>query len=177
MVNCKHFPTFLRLRAASLELGDERSNSAQKTWAVESCSCPAGYSGLSCESCDFGYTRVNGTLFSGECRKCECNGHASTCDPFTLECGECLHNTQGRNCEECREGFYGNSLTGSIDDCKPCKCPLLPASNNFSPTCSSASSSYDKYSLKKEDYVCTRCPRGYEGSHCERYVGSRTYTC
>ena len=31
--------------------------------------------------------RVRNVLFGGECRKCDCNGHSATCDPFTFECG------------------------------------------------------------------------------------------
>jgi hypothetical protein len=54
---------------------------------VEKCHCPVGYEGLSCESCSYGYTRVNGTLFAGECRKCDCHGHVAICDAVTLKCG------------------------------------------------------------------------------------------
>ena len=41
-------------------------------------------------------------------------------------------------------------------------------SNNFSPTCEAATLDFDKYSIAPEEYVCTACPRGYAGSHCER---------
>ena len=82
---------------------------------------------------------------------------------------ECQHNTEGPNCGSCKAGFYGNPSNGAPDDCKPCKCPMDTASNNFSPTCQSvASNDYDKYSLAPEEYVCDACPRGYAGAHCER---------
>ena len=33
-----------------------------------------------------------------------------------------------------------------------------------------AESKFDKYSIAPDEYVCDACPRGYAGSHCERYV-------
>ena len=63
-----------------------------------------GYTGLSCETCDYGYTRVNNTLYRGTCVKCDCNGHAETCDPVTRKCGPCQHNTRGENCQMCASG-------------------------------------------------------------------------
>ena len=72
-----------------MEFGSQQSLNLQKTLAVELCTCPIGYKGLSCEECSFGYTRVEGKLFQGECRKCDCNGHAATCDQITLECDVC----------------------------------------------------------------------------------------
>ena len=44
------------------------------------------YPGFSCEKCNYGYTRVGGKLFEGECRKCDCNGHAATCDQNDFKC-------------------------------------------------------------------------------------------
>lgn len=78
----------------SISEGNELSSSL-----VEHCKCPIGYSGLSCESCDFGYVRVyeNSTTHErlGKCVPCSCNGHAATCDPHTHQCGQCIHNTFG----------------------------------------------------------------------------------
>lgn len=69
---------------------------------VEQCKCPIGYSGLSCENCEFGYVRLyeNSTAHDrvGKCLPCSCNGHAATCDLNTNKCGECLHNTFGERC-------------------------------------------------------------------------------
>lgn len=66
---------------------------------VEQCKCPIGYSGLSCETCEFGYVRIyeNSTAHDriGKCLPCSCNGHAASCDLETNRCGECLHNTVG----------------------------------------------------------------------------------
>ncbi|KOB72038.1 Wing blister, isoform G [Operophtera brumata] len=73
-------------------------------------------------------------------------------------CGPCQHNTTGPNCERCLPGHYGNPVQGA---CKPCACPLFNASNNFSPNCVLASAEGD-------EYVCTQCPDGYSGDHCEK---------
>ena len=40
-----------------MEVGSTKSLSLKKTVAVEKCSCPEGYAGLSCELCSYGYTR------------------------------------------------------------------------------------------------------------------------
>ncbi|KAF9423453.1 hypothetical protein HW555_001262 [Spodoptera exigua] len=72
-------------------------------------------------------------------------------------CGPCQHNTTGPHCERCLPGHYGNPVQGA---CKPCACPLYEASNNFSPNCALASAEGD-------EYVCTQCPDGYIGDHCE----------
>ena len=75
-----------RLHTAALEFGSEQSLNLRKTIAVEQCLCPPGYDGLSCENCGYGYTRRNNSIFRGECLKCDCNGHAASCDPYTLRC-------------------------------------------------------------------------------------------
>ena len=36
--------------------------------------------------CDAGYRRVDNVLYGGECRLCDCNRHAASCDPFTGVC-------------------------------------------------------------------------------------------
>ena len=156
------------LHTAAMEFGAEASLSLTRTRAVEKCSCPPGYTGLSCEGCGYGYTRLKNIIYKGICRECQCNGHAATCDPFTLECGQCEHNTVGKHCDTCAEGYYGNAKLGRPNDCHPCKCPLDVPSNNFSPTCKMATIDYDKYSLAPEEYICDACPVGYEGAHCGR---------
>ena len=56
--------------------------------SVESCSCPPGYKGLSCEDCAPGWTRGTqgrGDIPLGTCEPCNCLGGGS-CDPETGEC-------------------------------------------------------------------------------------------
>ena len=55
--------------------------------SVEQCQCPPNYQGLSCEECAPGYYRVESGPHGGYCVRCECNGHADTCD---VETGICI---------------------------------------------------------------------------------------
>lgn len=131
---------------------------------IEKCACPNGYTGLSCESCDYGYVRrmMNTTthLEQGVCVKCNCHGHSPSCDPDSSGDCRCEHNTVGENCERCSPGHYGNPLAGTPDDCKACACPLEDSNNNFSPSCQMDPEA-------NRGYVCTQCPMGYTGDHCE----------
>lgn len=61
---------------------------------VEECKCPQGYTGLSCESCESGYTRQRSGPWLGRCVREE---------------------------EPCRPGTYGDPARGIT--CKPCPCP------------------------------------------------------
>uniref|UniRef100_T1J8M8 Uncharacterized protein n=1 Tax=Strigamia maritima TaxID=126957 RepID=T1J8M8_STRMM len=123
------------LMSVFMEVGSTNSIGIRKLKSIETCRCPLGYSGLSCDKCLPGYRRVNNTIFGGECRKCDCNNHATSCDSFTGECHTCQHNTVGRHCEFCLTGFYGNPKIGTPLDCQRCACPLEDPRNNFSPTC------------------------------------------
>ncbi|XP_025159598.1 laminin subunit alpha-1 isoform X2 [Harpegnathos saltator] len=133
---------------------------------VEMCECPEGYEGLSCERCTWGYARVvtNGTNLQDHhiCVKCDCNGHVESCDILMGECGTCLHHTVGPKCDRCAIGYYGIATKGTSEDCEKCACPLSIESNNFSPSCQ-----LDDPTDINSGYVCTQCPEGYTGDHCE----------
>ncbi|XP_076086554.1 basement membrane-specific heparan sulfate proteoglycan core protein-like isoform X4 [Mytilus galloprovincialis] len=130
---------------------------------VESCRCPEGYRGLSCEECAVGYLKDT----NNRCIRCSCNGHASACDPATGVCLNCQDNTEGERCERCATGYYGDSTTGTPNDCRPCPCPLTVPSNQFSRSCY----------LESDGLVtCDRCPPGYIGRKCERCDTDRGYT-
>ncbi|XP_046866451.1 laminin subunit alpha-1 isoform X2 [Drosophila willistoni] len=156
--------------SGGMELG------AQASSRVEQCICPAGYTGLSCESCSFGYKRIYENTTShqlvGKCIPCPCNGHSNSCDLQSGRCGDCMHNTFGERCERCQLGFYGNPLQGTPNDCKRCACPLLEDENNFSPSCQLKSYNYMDLNpqfelIEHAEYICTQCPEGYTGDHCQ----------
>ncbi|XP_064605903.1 laminin subunit alpha-2-like [Liolophura sinensis] len=152
--------TVSKLKDVKLEVAMETAEASDEPMgSVEKCACPEGYTGMSCEKCEVGYRRVNNTLMRGECRRCDCHGHASHCDPVTGICQNCGDNTAGDHCERCRLGFYSNSTAGDRDRCKPCGCPLVAAFNKFAVDC-----------VMKEDnsdYVCVGCHTGHVGLHCE----------
>ncbi|XP_060517066.1 laminin subunit alpha-1 [Cylas formicarius] len=154
------------LEKAVMSFGNENAN--YEDGSVEKCSCPSGYTGLSCESCSFGYVRIyansSGNTQESFCGKCDCNGHSESCDANTGECF-CEHNTVGEKCERCSVGFYGNPLRGTETDCKRCACPLENDANNFSPSCQLDYVTTDDRG--GGSYVCTQCPKGYTGDHCE----------
>ncbi|XP_058485060.1 laminin subunit alpha-1 isoform X1 [Solea solea] len=148
----------IRLRSVSLDVADSGSDSGIQAVAVETCECPWGYSGTSCESCLPGFYRVGGVMFGGNCMQCECNDHAVECDMDGV-CLECEHNTTGPHCDHCLPGFYGDATEGTTHDCRPCPCPLTEPSNRFSPTCVLATSG---------QVSCDQCQVGYTGVNCER---------
>ncbi|KAH8251255.1 hypothetical protein KR032_004153 [Drosophila birchii] len=156
--------------SGGVELGGQSSSQ------VEQCLCPAGYTGLSCEGCAFGFKRIyeNTTdhQLLSKCIPCPCNGHSNSCDLQSGNCGDCMHNTFGDRCERCRLGFYGNPLQGTPHDCRRCACPLSEDSNNFSPSCQLKSYNYRDLNpqfevIEHAEYICTQCPEGYTGDHCQ----------
>ncbi|XP_052760298.1 basement membrane-specific heparan sulfate proteoglycan core protein-like isoform X2 [Mya arenaria] len=135
---------------------------------VEDCRCPEGYTGLSCERCADGYLRVSdGRDGLGRCVRCNCNKHATSCDPESGRCLDCQHNTEGDRCDRCMAGFYGVATAGTPNDCRPCPCPLTTRPNQFSSTC---------FLADDNQVTCDRCPTGYTGRQCgqcaEGYVGN-----
>ncbi|KAH0951656.1 hypothetical protein HN011_011263, partial [Eciton burchellii] len=74
----------------------------------------------------------------------------------------CEHHTVGPKCDRCAVGYYGIATRGTKEDCKKCACPLSIESNNFSPSCQ-----LDDPTNVNSGYVCTQCPEGYAGDHCE----------
>ncbi|KAF1373388.1 hypothetical protein PFLUV_G00260050 [Perca fluviatilis] len=133
---------------------------------IESCICPPGYTGLSCQECAAGFFRQPVSELSSQnlksllvrpCVRCRCNDHSERCHPETGACQGCEHHTSGPSCERCAPGYYGN-VSGSISDCSLCACPLRD--NSFSPSCVSEGDF--------GDFRCTACQTGYEGRYCER---------
>ncbi|PBC25348.1 Laminin subunit alpha [Apis cerana cerana] len=126
--------------------------------SVEQCQCPPNYQGLSCEECAPGYYRVQSGPHGGYCVRCECNGHADTCDVNTGICLDCKDGTTGDHCEFCEQGYYGNATGGTPTDCLICACPLPVPSNNFATGCQ----------VNEEgNKISCDCLPGYYGARCE----------
>ncbi|XP_075940171.1 laminin subunit alpha-2 [Anarhichas minor] len=148
-----------RLHSFSMQVANPSARAESKASAVESCSCPPGYAGTSCETCIPGFRRVNGNLYNGVCEACHCHGHTSECHELTARCLDCSHHTTGPHCDSCLRGYYGNATRGSPADCQPCACPLNLPSNNFSPTC---------HLGEEGELLCDQCQPGYTGPRCDR---------
>lgn len=104
---------------------------------VEECSCPVGYTGLSCESCAHGFVRQNTGSWLGRCVP---------------------------DAEPCRPGTYGDPFRGII--CRECPCPLTTTGNNFASTCSLGPDGKPICHCDR-GYVgerCEECDRGYVGN-------------
>uniref|UniRef100_A0A673N5J0 Cell adhesion molecule-related/down-regulated by oncogenes n=1 Tax=Sinocyclocheilus rhinocerous TaxID=307959 RepID=A0A673N5J0_9TELE len=160
-----HIRTIYDNRMASVSLSDISMDTTSKEFTlqgnprdVEECRCPAGYSGLSCESCSPGFERAPGP-YLGICAGCNCNGHASACDPISGHCLSCQHNTEGPQCDKCKPGFFGDPSRGRYDDCKPCPCPYTETSRRFSDTC---------FLDHDNQATCDACRPGYTGRRCEK---------
>merc|ERR1719187_1879386 len=71
-------------------------------------------------------------------------------------------NTGGDNCEMCADGFFGNAVAGTPDDCQMCPCPYVEdgAGGYRTGMC---------YELEghPESPICSECPTGRIGSRCE----------
>nr|XP_054772039.1 laminin-like protein epi-1 [Lytechinus pictus] len=128
---------------------------------VERCRCPPQYQGLSCEQCAEGHYRLPGSgPYLGQCVPCNCNGHASQCDPKTGQCLNCQHNTEGDQCERCKNGYYGDAPSGEPDACKICSCPQPVENLNFAQTCT--------FSPEGEQFCI--CQPGHTGQYCDQCV-------
>ncbi|KAH0617776.1 hypothetical protein JD844_016351 [Phrynosoma platyrhinos] len=117
---------------------------------VETCSCPPGYLGDSCQECSPGFYRENRGLLTGRCVPCNCNGNANRCVDGSGICINCQHNTAGEKCEYCKEGYFGDASQGN---CRVCRCPYT---NSFASGC-----------VENDGDIQCFCKEGYTGMHCE----------
>ncbi|KAF3698526.1 Laminin subunit gamma-2 [Channa argus] len=130
-------------RGAGVQLGDSWRLPAR--W-VQTCSCPQGYEGDSCERCSVGFRRripSDGPFSS--CEPCNCRG--GSCDPQT---GDCYSADETPGERSCSEGFYR-------DPWQPQTCVKCPCPDGVS--CSVAADSlYPR---------CDHCPTGTTGPRCD----------
>ncbi|XP_057332116.1 basement membrane-specific heparan sulfate proteoglycan core protein isoform X8 [Microplitis mediator] len=146
------------LSHVTLDTAEKYNTGKERAVEVEECSCPVGYSGLSCEDCAVGYTRANEGLYLGICEPCNCNGHSSHCDPETGVCENCADHTTGDNCEICEPGYEGDATIGTSEDCQRGYGTPPPSCN-----CNPAGSRYDQCIGGQ----CT-CKPNVEGPECNR---------
>ncbi|XP_044579347.1 basement membrane-specific heparan sulfate proteoglycan core protein isoform X6 [Cotesia glomerata] len=146
------------LSEVSLDTAEKHNTGKERAVEVEECSCPVGYTGLSCEDCAVGYTRASEGLYLGTCEPCNCNGHSTHCDPETGTCENCGDHTTGDNCEICEPGYQGNATQGTSEDCRRSG-ETLPTRCN----CNPAGSQYDQCISGQ----CT-CKSNVEGLDCNR---------
>lgn len=92
--------TYAEIKDVSLEVAippatDASINERHLARGVESCQCPAEYTGFSCQDPSRGYYRrfkydylTSGVLIDlvGEASPCQCNGRSETCDKETGKC-------------------------------------------------------------------------------------------
>uniref|UniRef100_A0ABL0EJV2 Basement membrane-specific heparan sulfate proteoglycan core protein n=1 Tax=Rhodnius prolixus TaxID=13249 RepID=A0ABL0EJV2_RHOPR len=153
----------------------------EKAALVEHCTCPEGYTGLSCEQCDQGYHRgsgswlgrctkaqpcVSGTYYDPRRRSCELcpcpltyppsNQVSLTChldSRMDIVCDDCPTGYKGRRCEECEDGYSGNPLQpGSY-------CKIIDLEE-----CNSAGSA----SPYPDSSGYCECKANTEGQHCDK---------
>ncbi|XP_022089419.1 laminin subunit alpha-like isoform X2 [Acanthaster planci] len=146
-------------------------------YQVERCSCPSGYTGLSCEECEPGFRRSAGQ-YLGTCEPCDCNGHSNTCDPESGRCYDCQDNTEGDNCELCKVGYFGDATTGSPDSCTICSCPYPDETRNYAYTCSIVPEGMKcECLLGHVGERCDVCDEGYFGDPSQSYGFCRKCNC
>ncbi|CAL8292350.1 unnamed protein product [Lota lota] len=155
----------------SLDVADPNSAGRLQAVAVETCECPWGYAGSSCESCASGFYRLGGVMFGGMCLQCECNDHATECD-INGVCLGCTNNTTGPQCDSCLPGYYGDPTLDTADDCQPCACPLPPPNSH----CEKCADGFYGDPLVMGE-VCKRCDchgnvNVSEVGHCDAASGA-----
>ncbi|XP_034232146.1 laminin subunit gamma-1 isoform X2 [Thrips palmi] len=91
--------------------------------------CPRGYAGPKCDLCSDGYYGDPTGRFGPVkiCQPCDCNENVDpnavgNCNRTSGECLKCIYNTGGFECDQCLPGFYGDPLSLTKGDCKPCQC-------------------------------------------------------
>ena len=82
---CSGRTTFSSLSKLSIEYANGTATSGRLATAVEKCTCPPGYRGISCEECQPGFYRTEGPGI-GRCEKCKCGGNDEECEDFTGTC-------------------------------------------------------------------------------------------
>ncbi|KAK8784251.1 hypothetical protein V5799_009390 [Amblyomma americanum] len=118
------------------------------------CKCRPNTYGRQCDECQPGYWNYP------SCQRCDCHGHADTCDSRTGHCIQCRDFTTGPHCDRCETGYYGDPRYGVDIPCRPCPCPGTAESGvNHATSCD--------LDPRTGNVIC-HCAQGYIGERCDR---------
>ncbi|CAK5107481.1 unnamed protein product [Meloidogyne enterolobii] len=181
-------------------VGDETILTAKLPDMVHGkCECTHNTKGMNCDDCEDFYNdspwRPGIGDQSNECKRCECNDHATRChfdwavynaSGFSSGgvCDDCQHNTMGKNCEQCKPNFYRDPQRSIRDPyvCRPCQCDR--SGSKYDGICETeedperglvAGKCYCKSNVDGPN--CDRCKNGFWEMRKEDPDGCRPCSC